>query len=268
MVRVGIRPTAIVGFGPTCVVRHLMTNRARHPPTAPAEDHAAQNVSAKGLRMNVEIVVSARTTPRSAARVQLVVHPLWDQRLMGRLERPDPLDRVVDFALFGPARAPVEDLVSGVLRVPQDFIDAGLSPRFACPPAAGRLRRRVALQVSIEPVSDLAVSKLFVVAPVRDLRDRLGSNIVALQAALRVPLGGLRRVRMRDDLRLVPVWRLADVEALADVSAQAAPRLFEGVEYFVFGDGLINPPLKYPLRSAARESDGLVGGEQRNISVL
>ncbi|WP_346135082.1 hypothetical protein [Lentzea roselyniae] len=47
--------------------------------------------------------------------------------------------------------------------------------------------------------------------------------------------------------------------------AQPTPGLFEGVEDFVLGHRLVDPPLQNPLRSTAGQRDRLVGGEQRNL---
>ncbi|MGW3993267.1 hypothetical protein ACWEF6_07235 [Amycolatopsis sp. NPDC004772] len=44
--------------------------------------------------------------------------------------------------------------------------------------------------------------------------------------------------------------------------------MFEGVQDLVLGDGLVDPALQDPLGSAARDADGLVRGEQRDLAPL
>ncbi|WP_242547639.1 hypothetical protein [Amycolatopsis sp. MtRt-6] len=73
---------------------------------------------------------------------------------------------------------------------------------------------------------------------------------------------------MPERLGLVAVAGLADVPALADVGAGASPGLFEGVQDLVLGDGLIDPALQDPLGPAARDTDGLVRREQRDLAPL
>ncbi|WP_199191061.1 hypothetical protein [Amycolatopsis sp. CA-126428] len=65
---------------------------------------------------------------------------------------------------------------------------------------------------------------------------------------------------MRDDVRSVSAGWLANVPAVPDVLAEAAPGLLEGIEDLVLGDGLVDPPLQNPLGAAARECQRLVGG--------
>ncbi|MGY6651343.1 hypothetical protein ACXIZN_04180 [Amycolatopsis sp. TRM77291] len=62
--------------------------------------------------------------------------------------------------------------------------------------------------------------------------------------------------------------RLADVPALAYVSAETAPGLFEGVEDLVLGHRLVDAALQDPLSAAARDRDRLVRGEQRHVVSL
>ncbi|WP_245785994.1 hypothetical protein [Lentzea albida] len=88
---------------------------------------------------------------------------------------------------------------------------------------------------------------------------------VGLEACLGLSLGGLGRIGVPVDLRLVAVRRFADVPALAHVRAQSAPRLFKGVEHFVLGHRLVDPSLQNSLRPTAGQRDRLVGGEQRNL---
>ncbi|WP_244180887.1 hypothetical protein [Amycolatopsis pretoriensis] len=104
--------------------------------------------------------------------------------------------------------------------------------------------------------------------PESHLRDRLASDGVGFEPGLGLALLGLDRARVRDDLRGVAVGRLTDVPAVADVGAEAAPRLFEGVEDLVLGDRLVDPALQHALRPAARERYRLVGREQRDVGVL
>lgn len=187
---------------------------------------------------------------------------------MGRLGRPYPLAWVVDLAAFGAHGAPVEHLISGVLRIAQDVAHATFGPRAARSGLAGRDWWRVLGGVGVEPLGDEVVAEAFVVAPVRDQRDGLGTDTVGCQAALRVSLRGFRRIGMRQHLCLVAVGRHPDVPALADVRAQAAPGLFEGVEDLVLGDGLVDPALKDALRVAPGDADRLVRGEQRHVGPL
>ncbi|UKD58539.1 hypothetical protein L3Q65_18040 [Amycolatopsis sp. FU40] len=69
-------------------------------------------------------------------------------------------------------------------------------------------------------------------------------------------------------LRAVAVAGLADVPALANVGAQPAPGLLQGVEDLVFGDRLVDPALEDSLRAAAGDGDRLVGSEQRDVRLL
>nr|WP_280329191.1 hypothetical protein [Nocardia wallacei] len=69
-------------------------------------------------------------------------------------------------------------------------------------------------------------------------------------------------------LGLVPVRGFTDVPALAHVGAQSTPGLFEGVEDFVFGNGLVDPALQDPLGAAAGQRDRFVRREQRHFDVL
>ncbi|MDQ7805596.1 hypothetical protein Q5425_17770 [Amycolatopsis sp. A133] len=109
---------------------------------------------------------------------------------------------------------------------------------------------------------------MVVVGPGSDLRDRLTARAIRLEAGFGESLCRFRRIGMPEDLGLVAVTGLADVPALADVSAGTSPGLFEGVQDLVLGDGLVDPALQDPLGSAARDADGLVRGEQRDLAPL
>ncbi|WP_284745918.1 hypothetical protein [Amycolatopsis sp. RTGN1] len=52
------------------------------------------------------------------------------------------------------------------------------------------------------------------------------------------------------------------------MGAEATPGLLEGVQDFVLGDRLVDPALEDPLGSAARDADGLVRREQRDLAPL
>jgi hypothetical protein len=55
---------------------------AEHPPPAPAEHHAAQEIGAASFGVDVAVVAVAGAAPRLAAGGEFVVHPLGDQRLV------------------------------------------------------------------------------------------------------------------------------------------------------------------------------------------
>ncbi|WP_409494705.1 hypothetical protein [Amycolatopsis sp. cmx-11-12] len=98
-----------------------------------------------------------------------------------------------------------------------------------------------------------------------DLRDGLGLSPVRFETRLGLALVGLRRVRVRQNLRLVAVWRLTDVPAISDVGAEPAPGLFQRVEDFVLGDGLVDAALENALCTAAGQGDRLVRREERHV---
>jgi len=215
--------------------------------------------------MAVEGVGLAGAAPVLAVGVELVEHPLRDQRLVDGLFGPDPFLRPVDRAVPGSARAPVEHLVAGVLRVTQQIGHGRLPPGPPRPVRpADRLGRRVAFRVGVERVGDRAVAELPVVAPVRDLRHRLPPGVVGFEAGLRRSPVGLRRVRVPVVLRPVAVGRLADVPAVPDVGAQPSPAAFEGLEGFVFGYGLVDPPVQDRRGPRPVDLDRLVPRQQRH----
>nr|WP_024875922.1 hypothetical protein [Saccharomonospora piscinae] len=131
MACVGVGTTTVVVLWPAHVVGAVVPVIAIHAPPAPAEHHAAQHVGTPGLGVLIEVVVCPRALPRLAPGVKFVVHPLRDQRLMGRLERPDPLDGVVYLAFPRSRGTAVENLVAGVLGVAQNLVHAGLAPGLA-----------------------------------------------------------------------------------------------------------------------------------------
>nr|WP_290050316.1 hypothetical protein [Amycolatopsis sp. MEP2-6] len=106
------------------------------------------------------------------------------------------------------------------------------------------------------------------VAPRGDLGDGLAASPVGFEARLGLSFGGFGRVGVPVGLSAVPVWRFADVPAVADMSTQSAPGLLEGVEDLVLGYGLVDAPLQDPLGAAAGERDRLIGGEERNVCLF
>ncbi|WP_225440032.1 hypothetical protein [Amycolatopsis eburnea] len=122
------------------------------------------------------------------------------------------------------------------------------------------------LEIEVEQVRDGISAQVVVIGPGSDLRHGLAANAVRLQACLRQPFRGLGRVRVPERLGLVAVAGLADVPALAHVGAEPAPRLFEGVQDLVLGNGLVDPALQDPLGPAPRDTDGLVRREQRDLA--
>ncbi|WP_410597097.1 hypothetical protein [Amycolatopsis sp. lyj-23] len=123
-------------------------------------------------------------------------------------------------------------------------------------------------EVLVEQVRDGVGAQVVVVGPCSDLCDRLAAGPVRLEAGFGESLRRLRRIGVPEDLGLIAVAGLADVPAFADVGAGASPGLFEGVQDLVLGDGLVDPALKDPLGSTARDADGLVRREQRDLAPL
>nr|WP_243866782.1 hypothetical protein [Actinophytocola oryzae] len=240
--RVLVGASAVVGGGVAHVVGGVVAVVAVHPPSAVVEDHAAQHVRTTGLGVGVGGVAVAGAAFGFAAGGEFVVHPLRDQRLVHRLCRPDPERRIVDLASARAGGTLVEHLVAGVLGVDQDLVHAGLAPRTPRPRPAGRFGWRVLGRFGVEPVGDRVVAQVLVVAPQRDLSDRLPTHPVRLQPSLGLALGGLHRVGMPEGLGPVPVRWFADVPAVTHVGAQAAPGLFSGVVGLVFGHRLVDPP--------------------------
>ncbi|UOX88372.1 hypothetical protein MUY14_42950 [Amycolatopsis sp. FBCC-B4732] len=105
-------------------------------------------------------------------------------------------------------------------------------------------------------------------APAGDVGDGFTASPVGLETRFRLSFGGLGRVGVPVGLGAVPVGRFADVPAVADVGAQPAPGLLQGVEDLVLGDGLVDAPLQDSLGAAAGERDRLVGGEERSVCLL
>ncbi|MEA5364177.1 DUF3140 domain-containing protein [Amycolatopsis sp., V23-08] len=109
--QVGCGPVVLAG--PAEVVRHTAgLHVAGHAPAAAVNHSSAKDVLAFGLRMIAERVVVARPALLAAVLVDLVEHPLLDQRLVDRLRRPDPLVGLVDPAALGRRGTAVEDLVA------------------------------------------------------------------------------------------------------------------------------------------------------------
>nr|WP_206795818.1 hypothetical protein [Amycolatopsis sp. MtRt-6] len=93
-----VRTTSVRVARPAQVVRLAVPRYADHPSPARAEQHPAEQVGPLGLGVDVAITAGARALLGLPAGRELVVHPLRDQWLVGGLERPDPLHRVVDLA--------------------------------------------------------------------------------------------------------------------------------------------------------------------------
>ncbi|MCX4097659.1 hypothetical protein LBW94_035465 [Nocardia sp. alder85J] len=260
-----VRAAPVVVAGVAGVVAVVVAVVAEHPASAPAEHHAAQQIGAAGRGVGAGGVAVTGTAPGRAPGGEFVVHPFRDQRLVGGLGRPHPFHGIVDLPVPRPRRAPVEHLIPGVFGVLQYLEHARLAPGAAGAFAPGWHRRGILHRVGVEAVGDGVVAETFVVAPQRDLGDGFPAYPVGFQPGLGLSLRCLGRVGMPVGLRLVPVGRFADVPALTDVGAQSAPGLFESVEDFVFGHGLVDPPLQDPLGAAAGQRDRLVRGEQRYL---
>nr|WP_238429141.1 hypothetical protein [Frankia nepalensis] len=84
---------------PADVVTRLArrTGSAVHPPAAGAEHQAPEQVGARRTGADVEVVAAAGAFLAPGAGVELVVHPLGDERLVDGFQRPDPLLRTVGF---------------------------------------------------------------------------------------------------------------------------------------------------------------------------
>nr|WP_026469466.1 hypothetical protein [Amycolatopsis balhimycina] len=94
-----VRPTSVRVARSAQVVRLAVPRYADHPSPARAEQHPAEQVGPLGLGVDVAVTAGARALLGLPASRELVVHPLRDQWLVGGLERPDPLHRVVDLAV-------------------------------------------------------------------------------------------------------------------------------------------------------------------------
>ncbi|MDX8035842.1 hypothetical protein SK803_37070 [Lentzea sp. BCCO 10_0856] len=265
VVGVVVGAAAVVVAWPAQVVGALTALAAEHPAPAGVEHHAAKHVRTGGLGVAVQLVAVARASLDLPPRVELVEHPLRNQRFMRRLGGPHPLHRIVDLAAPGAGGAAVEHLVVGVLGIAQDLVDAGLAPGPACPDLAGRHGWRVLGGVGIQTVGDRVVAETFVIAPRGHLRDSLAPQAVGLEPCLGLTLDGLGGVGVAVDLGLVAVRRFADVPAFAHMRAQSTPGLFEGVEDLVLGHRLVDPALQNSLRPTPGQCDRFVGGEQRDL---
>ncbi|WUH84722.1 hypothetical protein OG494_04170 [Amycolatopsis sp. NBC_00438] len=265
-----VQTTAIVVLRPAAVVVVPAVVMPKHPPTATADDPPAKQIGPLGVRVQIEVASVPRPALGQPTLDQLVVHPLRNQRLVRRLDRPHPHLRWVDDSGAAPAApgAAVVDLVAGVLRVLQHIGHCRLRPRSPGAPTARRFRRRVCFQVRVQPLGDRVEAQLLVIAPLGHQRDRLGPLPVRLQAGLRDALLRLDRIGVPVLLRPVAVQRLADVVALADVRARPAPGLLQHVEHFVLSYRLVDPPLQDLLGTTTGEHDRLVRGEHRHAGVL
>src|SRR6266511_3837975 len=151
----GIRDFHVTGVQ-TCALPISMV--PPHPKAADPAPHQAA-VEVLTLRWGDHPTIASTALTRAVVRGRtsrdglelLFGHEGW----MGRLLGPDPgLRRVLPVAcgLPGPA---VPHLIAGVLGVPEDLPDARPAPR---PEGAGRIhrdRRRIAVRVSVEGVTDL-----------------------------------------------------------------------------------------------------------------
>nr|WP_211257750.1 hypothetical protein [Lentzea albidocapillata] len=98
VVGVVVGAAAVVVAWPAQVVGALTALAAEHPAPAGVEHHAAKHVRTGGLGMAVQLVAVARAPLDLPSSVELVEHPLRNQRFMRRLGGPHPLDRIVDLA--------------------------------------------------------------------------------------------------------------------------------------------------------------------------
>nr|WP_245378373.1 hypothetical protein [Kibdelosporangium banguiense] len=270
MTLVLVRPSTVVVFRVASVVGPAMPRVTDHPTAAITQHPAPEQVGAFRTRIFLDACAIARALAFAALRVDLIEHPLGNQRLVRRLRRPHPHLRRVGLVASAstPPCSAVVDLVTGVLRVLQDLGHTGLGPRAPGPQATRRFRRRMLLQIEIQPLCDRVGAEPLVVAPLRHQSDRFTLQPVWFQAGLGQPFLGFDRVRVPELLGLVAVRRFADVVALADVGAGAAPRLLQHVEDFVLGHRLVDPPLEDLLGAASGEQDRLVGGEHGDLSAF
>ncbi|WUP74163.1 hypothetical protein OG913_33080 [Microbispora hainanensis] len=150
---------------------------AEHAPVAKiAMDEGPQQVGAARLRVLVELSAGTRRVARPADLLGALVDLPGDQRLMGRVLRPDPGAGRVEHAAVRASAAggclPIPHHVTGVLRVEQDLPDPGPRPGITSPEVrVQRLRRWIAPMVRVEPVGDVAVPQPFHHPPYEDLRD-------------------------------------------------------------------------------------------------
>nr|WP_246367481.1 hypothetical protein [Kibdelosporangium persicum] len=233
-----VRPATVVVLRVASVVGPAMPRVPDHPTTAVTQDSPPEQVRPRRSPVLLGSGAVAGALAIAALRVEFVEHPLWDERLVRWFRRPHPHLRRVGFVpSAATASSPaVVDLVPRVLRVLQDLGHAGLRPRLARSLLARRLRRWILLQIRVEPFSDRVESQPFQVPPHRHQRDGLTSHPVWFQPRLGYALRGFAGIGVPDLLGLVAVQGLADVVALADVCAEAAPRQLQHVEHFILGD--------------------------------
>src|SRR5581483_4151451 len=218
-------------------VRALLV-AALHPPAADAApDATAERIDASGATEAARRVVERTDVLRGVAValrafLDLLEQLATDERLMRGSRAPDPLVARPDEGTAAALVVTAPDVVAGVLGVAEHRVQLRAAP------GLGQVvlvllvarRRRVAVEVCVELLAELAEAEPAVAVVLEDHPDDRGLDRVGDKAVLLPTLASLLRVRMLVRFEGVTVGRwAAGMPALANAFLHAATALLDQV---------------------------------------
>src|SRR6266545_5570704 len=259
---------AVVGVlrGRLAVAALVGDRPAAHPAATVHTAHmGAQHIGVLGVGVAVGAGAVAGAVVLAADVLGLPPDLEADDRLVGRLRRPDPVLWPV-LAAGGVFSHPVPHHVAGVFGVAQQVGDGRFGPAAfggGGPVGDGGWP---AVGVAVEPLGDGLVAELLADAPGEDLGDCWRAVGVDDQAGLGLALGAFGRDRVGDAVGEVAVGWAADVVALPGVFDQAIAAGFQHLGDVPLGDGLLDAAGQQG--GGVFAAAGLVGGQQQHPGAL